>query len=192
MLIRSIIVSLLLILTVSCDGQEPRRPIKKHSGSFIKESAIKNKEIYDEERKFLENLIAKDSTHHYISSNHGFWYYYKVKDTAHSKSPQVGDYVRFSYDIRNIKDELIVAKEENGIQHYKIDQTNQELFSGIREGLKLMKEGEEVTFLFPSYKAFGYYGLADKIGSNIPVISTVRLIAIEEANATNNSVSPAN
>lgn len=172
---------ILFILTISCESQEARHPIKNHSGSFIKESAIKNKKLYDQERDFLEKLIAEDPSRHYISSEYGFWYYYKTKDTLNSPKPQVGDYVQFLYDIKNIRDELIISEEENGIQHYKIDQTNQDLFSGIREGLKLMKEGEEIIFLFPSYKAYGYYGLANKIGANIPIKSTVKLISIEKS-----------
>lgn len=184
MLIRILIFGLVFFGMTSCDGQEPRHPVKTHSGSFIKESAEKNKIIYEKERKFLEDLMVRDSTKHYLSSDYGFWYYYNIKDTAATEYPDVGDYVRFSFDIRNIEDKTIVSREENGIQHYKIDQSNQELFSGIREGLKLMKEGEEITFLFPSYKAFGYYGLENKVGSNIPIKSTVRLISIDETDTS--------
>lgn len=180
--LKRLIFPLLVVIIVSCEGQEARHPIKKHSGSFIKESAVKNKEIYEKERQFLENLIAQDSSNNYIVSDHGFWYFYHKKDTANTIHPELGDRVRFTYDIRNIRDETIISEEENGIQDYRIDQSNQELFSGIREGLKLMKEGEKVTFLFPSYKAYGYYGLANKIGSNIPIKSTVTLISIHENN----------
>jgi hypothetical protein len=48
-----------------------------------------------------------------------------------------------------------------------------------------MKEGEVVTFLFPSHKAFGYYGDKNKIGANIPIITTVSLYSI--INETNNN-----
>ena len=43
-----------------------------------------------------------------------------------------------------------------------------------------MREGEMVTFLFPSHKAYGYYGIIDKIGANVPVKSTVTLKSIEK------------
>jgi len=54
----------------------------------------------------------------------------------------------------------------------------QELFTGLREGLKLMKTGETVTFLFPSQKAYGYYGDENKIGANIPLIAKVTVNSI--------------
>lgn len=167
-------------LISSCTGQEPRKPIQSNSGSFIKQSAERNKKIYDQEKEFIKDIIEKDSTHTYYSSEQGFWYYYNVKDTTGTSSPKVGDLVRFTYDIRDFSDKTILSEKENGLQHYKIDQSNQDLITGIREGLKLMKEGEEVTFLFPSYKAFGYYGIGEKLGTNIPVKSTIRLHSIAD------------
>ena len=62
----------------------------------------------------------------------------------------------------------------------------EKLFSGLRQGLKLMKEGETVTFLFPSHKAFGYYGDKEKIGTNMPIITKVTLYNIEKQ--TNNEL----
>jgi len=54
----------------------------------------------------------------------------------------------------------------------------EELFTGLREGLKLMKSGETVTFLFPSQKAYGYYGDENRIGSNTPLICKVTVNSI--------------
>ena len=56
----------------------------------------------------------------------------------------------------------------------------EELFTGLREGLKLMKPGETVTFLFPSQKAYGYYGDEDKIGINTPLICEVTVNTIRQ------------
>jgi len=170
------------ILIVSCKSPEARRPVQSSSGTFIKESAERNKKIYDEEKSFIENIMAKDSTNNYISSENGFWYYYNIKDTANSEMPDMGDLVKFTYDIKDLNGSVIISEKENGLQQYKVDQSNQELISGVREGIKLMKEGETVTFLFPSYKAFGYYGIEEKLGTNIPVQSTVTLHSIEQSN----------
>ena len=43
-----------------------------------------------------------------------------------------------------------------------------------------MKQGETITFLFPSFKAFGYYGIDNKLGTNIPVQCTVTLNKINQ------------
>lgn len=169
-------------IIVSCKGPDARMPIQSHSGTFIKESANRNKEIYDQEKKYIETLIANDSTKAYFSSENGFWYFYNKRDTTQSQKPQIGDLVKFTYNIKDLKGSTILTEEENGIQYYKVDQSNQDLVSGIREGIKLMKIGETVTFLLPSYKAYGYYGIEDKLGTNIPVQSTVTLQSIEHPN----------
>ncbi len=169
-------------IIVSCKTPEARQPVQSSSGSFIKESAERNKKIYDDEKEFIQKLIAKDSSHNYTSSENGFWYFYNKRDTAITEMPDLGDIVKFTYDIKDLNGTIIISDEENGLQHYKVDQSNQELISGIREGIKLMKEGETVTFLFPSYKAYGYYGIEEKLGANIPVQSTVTLHSIEQSN----------
>ena len=170
------------VLIFSCKSPDARRPVQSQSGSFIKESADRNKKIYDEEKDFIEKIIAKDSTHSYISSENGFWYFYNKQDTTTTEMPDLGDVVKFTYDIKDLNGIVILSEEENGMQHYKVDKSNQELISGVREGIKLMKKGETVTFLFPSYKAFGYYGIEEKLGTNIPVQSTVTLHSIEQSN----------
>ena len=52
----------------SCKSPEARRPVQTHSGTFIKESAARNKKIYDEEKNFIEQRIKKDTANDYISS----------------------------------------------------------------------------------------------------------------------------
>ena len=45
-----------------------------------------------------------------------------------------------------------------------------------------MKTGEDMTFIFPSQKAFGYYGDNRKIGTNVPLIVNVNLKTITKNN----------
>ena len=182
MLNKLLYILLFSVLITSCTGQEARRPLQNQSGSFIKESAERNKAIYNREKDFIEDIIAKDSTTTYFTSENGFWYYYNKRDTAQSKMPKIGDVVEFNYEIKDFSGQVILSEKENGIQQYKVDQTNQELISGVREGIKLMKVGEKVTFLLPSYQAFGYYGVEDILGSNMHVQSTITLLSIKQLN----------
>ena len=107
-----------------------------------------------------------------------------MQDTISTQLAELGDDVTFTYDIKHLDGETILSETENGIQNYKVDQTNQALISGIRDGIKLMKAGETITFLFPSHKAYGYYGIENKLGTNVPVQSTVTLKSI---NSTENN-----
>lgn len=173
-------VCICLLFVASCKSPEARRPVKQTSGSFIKESAERNKALYEKEEAVITSVMEANPDINYMASESGFWYYYNQKDTLTTRRPVFGDEVTFTYDIKDLKGRLILSEDDNGLQNYVIDQTNQELISGLRDGLKLMKVGETVTFLFPSYKAYGYYGIENKLGTNIPVQSTVTLKSIEQ------------
>jgi len=172
------------LLLLACKSPEARRPIQHSSGSFIKESAERNIKLIEKEEAVIASIMKNDSLNDYFASESGFWYYYNVTDSTNIDKPKFGDDVIFTYDLKHLNGQVIVSTEENGDLNYRVDQSNQELISGLRDGIKLMREGETVTFLFPSHKAFGYYGLANKIGTNVPIQSTVTLKSI---NATDNN-----
>ena len=182
MLSKLFCIFLMSILFLSCKGPEARLPVRSQSGTFIKESVVRNKEIYEKEKTIIEQLMAKDSSKTYYASESGFWYFYNKRDSTDTEKPEVGDLVEFTYNIKDLMGNNILTEEDNGLQYYKIDQSNQDLISGVREGVKLMKEGETATFLFPSYKAYGYYGIENRLGTNIPVQSTITLHSIEHLN----------
>ncbi|PVW13522.1 gliding motility-associated peptidyl-prolyl isomerase GldI [Marixanthomonas spongiae] len=171
---------IILFLAFSCKGPEARRPVQQSSGTFIKESAQRNKALYAEEQQRIKSIIEADTTTDYLTSESGFWYYYNTKDSTAAPKPELGDEVTFTYNIKALDGKTILSATETGLQHYKVDQTNQDLISGLRDGIKLMQEGETVTFIFPSYKAYGYYGIENKLGTNIPVKSTVTLKTIKQ------------
>lgn len=177
----SCLILLCLLLLASCKSPEARKPVQQTSGTFIKESAERNKELYAQEEAELRAMMLADTSHQYESSENGFWYYYSVRDTVSQIMPAFGDKVTFTYSVNTLDGASVLSESDSGLQHYVIDQTNQDLISGLRDGIKLMKEGETITFLFPSYKAYGYYGIENKLGSNVPVQSTVTLQKIESS-----------
>ena len=171
-----LITLILVLLIFSCKTPEARKPISVKTGSFIDESVERNKKLNAKEQASIENLL-KDQKKDYLASESGFWYYYNTKielDTL--GTPNFGDIVNYNYNIKSLNGKLIYTKADLKTQNYIMDK--EELFTGLREGLKLMKTGETVTFLFPSQKAFGYYGDENRIGSNTPLICEVTLNSI--------------
>lgn len=173
------------LLVFSCKSPEARRPVTQKSGSYINESVERNRKIVAEEEAKIQKIIEIDSTREYLSSPDGFWYYYNKKDTTSTRTPKFGEVVEFDYSLQSLDGTYIYTDEEIAPRTYTIDQ--EQLFSGLRQGLKLMKEGETVTFLFPSHKAFGYYGDKKRIGSDVPVISRVNLMKINDKKEDNNN-----
>ncbi len=179
---------LLLLVFAACKSPEARYPVTQSGGSYIDESVARNKKLVAKEEAYIEDIMEKNPENEYLSSADGFWYYYnkKVNDSLDSRTPVFGDVVVFDYSISTMEGDPIYAEGEKPTREYAIDK--EKLFSGLRQGLKLMKEGETVTFLFPSYKAFGYYGDKEKIGTNVPITAKVTLhnIKDESNNETKN------
>ncbi|MEP1489216.1 MAG: gliding motility-associated peptidyl-prolyl isomerase GldI [Algibacter sp.] len=173
----------IILLFLSCKTPEARKPISVKTGSFIDASVERNKKLYALEQVHIEKLMTDKKNNEYIASKSGFWYYYNTKIEADSLNmPTFGDIVNYNYNIKALDGSLIYSKEELKTQNYAMDK--EEIFTGLREGLKLMKTGETVTFLFPSQKAYGYYGDENKIGSNTPLICQVTVNSITQ-NQTN-------
>jgi len=171
---------LLLIVLAGCEGPSPRKPVKVKSGSFIKESVERNKLLLAEEEKIIQDIILKDTLHAYKASADGSWYYFENKTEESSFTAETDDLITFTYNMLSFENDTIYSEEELGIQKYKVDK--QDVFPGLRSSLKLLKEGEKATFLFPSSMVYGYLGDKNKIGINVPIKSTITILKIEQKN----------
>jgi len=166
----------------SCGNTVARKPVVRKTSSFMKESVSLNKSIILDEENAFKAIMELDSLSTYIASSNGFWYKFEQKSTT-TYIPKFGDELLFTYEVSDLKNNIIYASEEIGEQKYFVDQ--QEIIEGLRNGLKLMNEGDIVTFLFPSHKVFGYLGDQKKININQPLIYKVQLIKIKKKNESN-------
>jgi len=180
---KNLVTMLIIGLTfISCKTPEARQPVSVKTGSFINHSVELNKNLNRKQHERIQQIIQNNPDKEYISSANGFWYYYDVKVETDSITAKFGDLINFNYDVKDFNENIIYTQEDIKTQNYAMDQ--EELFSGLREGLKLMKAGETITFLFPSHKAYGYYGDTNRIGTNIPLKCkvTVNTISQKETN----------
>jgi len=160
-------------LFISCEKEGPRKPISNSSGKFLKESIQRNKELVGSEEEQIQQAIKKDSLHKYYQSTHGFWYTYLHANIHDSITPKSGNMVSIEFEIKDINGNVIYDKEETTPKIYQIDK--QEIMVGLRHGIKIMRKGETISFLFPSHMGYGYLGDKEKIGLNEPLICTVTL-----------------
>jgi gliding motility-associated peptidyl-prolyl isomerase len=165
-----------LFLLMACHQPKPRKPVSYQSGSFLDESLKRNLAILKSEEKAIFEIIKNDSLNTYFNSSDGFWYHYILENKNDTIKPQFGDKIVFTYNLRSFSNDTIYSMAEVGFKTYIMDQ--QRLMTGLREGLKLMKPGEKINFLFPSSRAYGFYGDKKRIGSNIPLKATVKLESI--------------
>ena len=167
----------LLVVLAACGGPEPRKPVEVKSASFYKESAERSRQLLEREEKMIQEIIAKDTAHTYEHSASGSWYYMISKNEEDDYTAHPDDLVTMTYDILTFDNDTIYSMKEIGILQYKVDK--QELFPGLRDAVKLLKENESATFLFPSSMAYGYPGDNEKIGINVPLKSTLSILKIE-------------
>jgi gliding motility-associated peptidyl-prolyl isomerase len=88
----------------------------------------------------------------------------------------------FDYELNDIYGNVIYTALELRPQEYLVDK--QEIMTGLRHGIKLMRKNEKVTFLFPSHVGYGYLGDKNRIGPNVPLKCTVTLTDFKPVQST--------
>ena len=153
--------------------QQARMPISQSSGSFMTESVERNKKLIAGEEGKIDSIIKSNPGIKYIASKKGYWYYYEVKNAKDTLTPKKGDIAYFDYDVKDLNGNVIYSEVQLRPQVYYVDRQN--IMMGLRDGIKLMRKNERVTFLFPSHMGYGYHGDNKRIGHNEPLICTVTL-----------------
>ncbi|OSY87641.1 hypothetical protein WH52_09360 [Tenacibaculum holothuriorum] len=178
----SFIILLLITLMVSCATPEARRPKQHGTTNFYKEVLAKNKRLNALEKKAIESWIKKDTLYEFKPSTSGFWYAYQKKDTVNVKTPKPEEVTVIDFDITDLYGNVIYPKQQ---KEYTVDK--QDFISGLQDGIKLMKKGETITFVIPSYRAYGVVGDGNKIKGNQPIKSTITLIDIKSKTINENN-----
>lgn len=174
-IIKNIVPILITVLYfLGCSQQKARKPISQSSGTFLKESAERNKKLIASEETKIDSIIKSNPDSNYISSKKGYWYIYESKNDQDTLRPKKGDVAYFNYEIKDLRGNIIYSELELKPQEYHVDK-EQKIIIGLRHGIKLMHKKEKITFLFPSHVAYGYHGDEKRIGANQPIICTVTL-----------------
>ena len=167
------ILAVLLILVSCSQHQQARMPVSQSSGSFLRESAERNKKLNAGEESRIDSIIKSDPKNKYLASKSGYWYYYEVRNEKDTLRPKRGDIAYFDYEVKDFDGNVIYSEVQLRPQEYHVDKEN--IMMGLRSGIKLMRKNEKVVFLFPSNFGYGYHGDNKRIGPNEPLICTVTL-----------------
>ena len=173
---RTSLLFIILILISSCKEPIARKPVTSKGDTFFKESIALHKKLNAEEEEMMKNFIKSDSFTNYITTPNGFWYTYISKDTLIQAPIKKGDIVNFTYEVNDFNGNNIYPQQE---KMYRVDE--EILIQGLQDGIKLLKENEEVIFLFPSYKAYGYLGDKKKIDGRQTLKYRVKINSIQQS-----------
>ena len=175
---RNFLLLLGVLVLFSCKEQEARRPVVQKTTTLLSETLDEKKRLIAFENKLIQSYIAQDSITNYKVASNGFWYTYIKQNQLETQVPKIGNEVEISYNLTDLSGNVFYSKEELGIKKYVIDK--EDFIPGLQEGIKLMKVGETITFVIPSYRAFGLVGDENRIGINQTIKSTVTLISIKQ------------
>jgi len=164
---------LIALVAASCSKPQARKAVSHSEGTFMKESVERNKKLIKNEEQQIDSIIKSNPAIKYIASTKGYWYHYITEVTTDTITPKRGDVAYFTYDVKDIKGNVIYSEDELQPQVYHVDKQN--IMMGISDGIKLMNAGETVTFIFPSHMGYSYHGDNDRIGTNKPLVCTVTL-----------------
>jgi gliding motility-associated peptidyl-prolyl isomerase len=182
-------ISALLVLTIGMVGcknkQEARKPVSYSTGNMQK-SIDNNIKLVASEEDDIKELIKLDLGSKYYQSKVGYWYKYDLQNTKDTLRPKRGDVTFFDYEIQLLNGDVVYTQQELKSQRYFVDK--QEIIMGLRDGIKLMRKGEKVKFIFPSRLGYGYHGDDKKIETNTPLIVNVHLKEILSEKSYNKSV----
>lgn len=170
------IIALVLLICISfasCKQQQARMPVSRSSGTFMKESIVRNKKLIAGEEAQIDSIIKSNPSVKYYASKKGYWFYYEIRNEKDTLRPKKGDIAYFDYNVQDFKGNVIYSEIQTKPQVYRVDKQN--IMMGLRDGIKLMRKNEKVVFLFPSHMAYGYHGDNKNIGTNEPLICTVTL-----------------
>ena len=160
-------------IMASCSQQQARKPLTQSSGSFMKESVDRNIKLIAGEEALIDSIIRNSPEKQFTASPKGYWYHYETRNTTDTLRPKKGDVAYFDYELRDLVGNIIYSDVELRPQTYLVDRQN--ILMGLRDGIKLMRKKERVTFLFPSHLGYGYRGDNDRIRPNLPLMATVTL-----------------
>jgi len=159
---------------ISCaEREEARYPIEHGSGYFLKRSIEVNKKIVADEEMLFDSIIKSNPNREYLLSQKGYWYSFIKKSQTEKEFPKYGDLVYFDSEIYSVSGDTIYREGELKTKEYVVDK--EKIIIGLQDGIKRMKKGEKVKFLFPSHVAYGYLGDRYRIGMNVPIVYVVTI-----------------
>lgn len=99
---------------------------------------------------------------------------YQILEQGNGPLIKFGDVIKCEYEVRLITNELIYSSLKQGLKEFRVGSGGVE--SGLEEAVLLMKVGDKMRLIIPSYLAHGVSGDQDKIPPKATLIYIVKPI----------------
>jgi FKBP-type peptidyl-prolyl cis-trans isomerase FkpA len=166
---------LILILTPSCRHKKNNlRQDKEITMEDIKDPSIDaNIRLIKQESDNIDQYVKR---HEYNMTKTGTGLRYMIYKKGTGEQAVTGKRAKISYQISLLDGTKCYSSDKSGLQEFMIGQDNVE--SGLHEGLTYMHVGDKAIFILPSYMAHGLTGDQDKIPPRSSVVYDIELISL--------------
>ena len=170
-----VLTGVLIVVLGSCNGKKNAAPVQNLSQDQVTEKLVEaNIAAVEVENKQIDQLIAARGWK-MVKTATGL--HYQVLENGNGPVATAGKVARFEYEVQLITGETIYSSGKTGPKEFRIGSGGVE--SGLEEGILLLKTGDKVRFIIPSYLAHGLSGDQDKIPPKATLIYTLKLIDLK-------------
>lgn len=160
---------------ISCNNHQDVKQIQSLSQDQVTEKLVEsNKAAIKVENDQIDKLIAGSG---WQMTKTATGLRYQIIEKGNGPKTASGKQVQFEYEIKLITGELIYSSDKTGLKEFEIGKGGVE--SGLEEGILLLRVGDKVRFIIPSYLAHGLSGDQDRIPPKATIIYTLKLIDLK-------------
>lgn len=172
---RLILLLPVLVFLFSC-GEKPKPPKKQLDTQQVKRLS-EQMHIWDEKRQNDEiNQYIKAHQYEMECTESGLRY--MLLKSGSGDSARTGMTAKVFYKIYLLNGTLCYSSETDGPKEVEIGKANIE--PGLHEGIQLMRKGDKMRFILPSYLAHGLTGDQSKIPPLSTVVYEVELMDLKK------------
>jgi FKBP-type peptidyl-prolyl cis-trans isomerase len=165
-----------LITLYSCGNtNETTVPFEKHiSQKELKEKIAEANKMYVKRESDEINQYVKFRGWSVITTGTGLRYMILKKGKGKEVVP--GMEATISYKVKLLDGTLCYSSDSLGTKTFLVEQDNVE--SGLHEGIQKLREGDIALFILPSHIAHGFLGDDSKIPSHSSVVYEIELLSV--------------
>ncbi len=168
MKIKSLLFILLFPGMISCNSGHDRMDSK--SGPGKNEMAELNKYMVQKDRERIQNYIERKGFE-MTESESGLWYLITSEGIGTYFTDN--DRIVMDYECLLLDGTFCYSSQESGPKELILGRS--EMPAGLDQGLRLLKQGGEATFILPPFLAYGLTGDGRKIPSRAIIIYNVSI-----------------
>jgi FKBP-type peptidyl-prolyl cis-trans isomerase len=158
----------------SCEHHS--KNVSQLSEKQIQESLIKaNQKLSKNEIADIEAYILRNDLKMEKSGTGLRYFIYGEGKGDFAKS---GMKAKVNFKISLLNGRVCYSSDSTGFEQFVVD--NDQVESGLHEGIKRMKVGNKAKFILPSHLAHGLIGDEDKIPARAPIIYEIELLELNK------------